>query len=286
MESARNQQFGLHTREDGVRITSTDNPNAKLIRKLRDRKFRRASGLFYVEGLRLVGEAIELGAAIEFLIFSPELLVSEFGADLILRAKAGGIPSLEVSANVFRSISLKERPQGIGAVVRQRWQHLDQVHSAPDDLWIVLGEVADPGNLGTILRTSDAVGAKGAILLNHSTDPYDPTAVRASMGAIFSQSLVRANLDEFAAWKGRTGCRVVGASGSAELDYHEAHYPNPLALMMGSERHGLGPAHLKLCDLVVRIPMVGRSDSLNLGVAAAVILYEIFNQRRENIACV
>ena len=284
MESARNKQIGLHAGGDGVRITSTDNPNAKLIRKLRDRKFRHASGLFYVEGLRLVGEAIELGAAIEFLIFSPELLVSEFGADLIIRAKASGIPSLEVSADVFHSISLKEGPQGIGAVARQRWQPMDLTLSATDDLWIVLNEVADPGNLGTILRTSDAVGAKGAILLDNSTDPYDPTAVRASMGAIFSQNLVRASLDEFADWKERTGCKVVGASGSAEQDYHKAHYPNPLALMMGSERHGLGPQHLNLCDLVVRIPMVGRSDSLNLAVAAAVILYEIFNQRRENAA--
>jgi RNA methyltransferase, TrmH family len=140
--------------------------------------------------------------------------------------------------------------------------------------------VADPGNLGTILRTNDAVGGRGVVLLDHSTDPYDPTAARASIGALFSQRLVKAGLDEFAEWKHRQSVPLVGTSGAAQADYQDYRYPQALVVLMGSEREGLDEKHLRLCDQVVRIPMVGRSDSLNLAVATAVVLYEVFNQKR------
>ncbi|HEX2979947.1 MAG TPA: RNA methyltransferase [Anaerolineaceae bacterium] len=149
-----------------------------------------------------------------------------------------------------------------------------------DRNWVALDSVADPGNLGTILRTNDAVGGAGVILLDHSTDPYDVTAVRASMGAVFSQRLVRASLSEFAAWKQRHSVAVIGTSDAAKMDYHQTHYPSPMVLLMGSEREGLTPQHIAICDLMVAIPMVGRSDSLNLAVATAVVLYEMFNQGR------
>ena len=141
--------------------------------------------------------------------------------------------------------------------------------------------IQDPGNLGTILRTLDAVGGSGLILLDHSTDPYDATALRASMGAVFSQQLVRASFSDFARWKQAGNFQLVGTSGSAREDYHEFSYPDPMVLLMGSERLGLQEEHLKLCDGLVAIPMVGRSDSLNLSVATGVVLYEIFNQRRQ-----
>ena len=158
---------------------------------------------------------------------------------------------------------------------------MEQVQPGADALWIALDSVADPGNLGTILRTSDAVGGKGIVLLDHSTDPYDPTAIRASMGAVFSQQLVRASLAEFARWKQHTPCAVIGTSDKAASDYQAVRYPAPLIVLMGSERQGLQEAHYQLCDDVVRIPMMGRSDSLNLAVATAVVLYEVFNQRRK-----
>jgi TrmH family RNA methyltransferase len=171
-------------------------------------------------------------------------------------------------------------------VVRQRWLPLGEARlEASDDLasntWVVLDSVADPGNLGTILRTHDAVGGMGVILLDQSTDPYDPSAVRGSMGALFTQSLARAKFSEFAEWKRRRGYAVIGTSDKAKVDYHSYEYPPALVLLMGSERQGLQEHHLALCDEVVGIPMLGKSDSLNLAVATAVVLYEILNQRRD-----
>ncbi|TLN13658.1 RNA methyltransferase, partial [bacterium] len=149
------------------------------------------------------------------------------------------------------------------------------------DCWVVLDSVADPGNLGTILRTSDSTGCRGVILLDQSTDPYDPSCIRASMGALFSQTLVKASFEEFTDWKRSTGIQVVGTSDKAQQNYHSYDYPRNLALLMGSERQGLQAKPLEICDSVVRIPMVGNSDSLNLAVATAVVLYEIFNQKQE-----
>lgn len=261
-------------------ITSSANPRLKAIRKLRDRKERQASQLFYVEGLRPVIEAVQLKVDIETIIYSPDLLTSEIGRKAIVRAKALNYEMLETSAQVFKSLSLKEDPQGIAAVARQRWLELDEVEIKSGELWVALVEVADPGNLGTILRTLDAVGGKGVILLDHSTDPYDPSAIRASMGAVFSLKITKTSLDSFSSWKLSNAVKVVGAAGSAAEDYHRVVYPDKMVLMMGSERQGFLPQHLGLCDQVVRIPMVGRSDSLNLAVATAVVLYEIFNQQR------
>ncbi len=291
-------------------ITSPANERVKAIRKLQERKARQESGLFTIEGLRIVAEAVEQQAAIDTLVVAPELLKSSFGQQLVAEQRARGVPVLEVSGEVFQRISLKEGPQGIAAVVRQRWLALEDVgfrpssrrdaetrrggdgEMRPTNTWVALDSVADPGNLGTILRTHDAVGGSGVILLDQSTDPYDPSAVRGSMGALFSQELVRATFAEFAAWKRRIDCprtrdrsraavRVIGTSDKARMDYHTYRYPPELVLLMGSERQGLSEEHLALCDAVVSIPMLGKSDSLNLAVATAVVLYEILNQRRE-----
>ncbi len=262
-------------------ITSTSNPQIKLARKLqRDRKERQQSGLFYIEGLRIAGEAVELGWEIDSWIAAPELLVSEFGQDLIEAQRRQGKPVLEVSGQVFKSMALKEGPQGIAALARQRWLPLEQVRLEGGSTWVALDAVADPGNLGTILRTLDGVGGAGIILLDQSTDPYDPSTVRASMGAIFSQKLVKVPFPAFAAWKRATGAVLIGTSDRGAVDYQETAYPQDVVLLMGSERHGLLEQHVAICDTIVRIPMVGRSDSLNLAVATAVILYEIFNQHR------
>lgn len=262
-------------------ITSASNERIKAIRRLQERKGRLESGLFYLEGLRIVGEALEAGAEVETLVFSAELLRSEFGHTLVEEFGAQGGQVLEVSREVFERLALKDGPQGIAAVVRQHWTSLDEVRMAPGKPWVALDSVADPGNLGTILRTNDSVGGQGVILLDQSTDPYDPSAVRGSMGALFDLKVVRCSLEEFAAWKGKTRVPVVGTSGTAQMDYHEYRYPLEMVLLMGSERQGLQERHLALCDALVRIPMVGKSDSLNLAVATAVTLYEMFNQWRD-----
>lgn len=262
-------------------ITSPANERIKRIRRLQDRKGREESGCFYLEGLRIVGEAIEAGARFEELVVAEELLRSEYGKGLVERFHAQGAPILFVSRDVFERLALKEGPQGIAAVVQQNWTSLEEVQVAPGKPWVALDSIADPGNLGTILRTNDAAGGQGVILLDQSTDPYDPTAVRASMGALFDQQIVRCSLEAFSRWKKHHQITVVGTSGEAELDYHTFTYPDQLILLMGSERQGLQPRHLEICDHLVRIPMVGKSDSLNLAVATAVTLYEVFNQRRD-----
>lgn len=268
-------------------ITSTSNERIKQVRKLYERKYRQDSGLFLIEGLRIVAEAAAQGAQFETLIVAPDFLKSDFGVNLVEEQRSRGVPVLEVGAEVFRRLSLKEGPQGLAAVVHQRWQPLETVRLEPGaggaaGTWVVLDSVADPGNLGTILRTHDAVGGAGVILLDQSTDPYDPSAVRGSMGALFSQRLVRSSFSDFARWKRQNGYPLIGTSDKAQADYHFFRYPPALLVLMGSERHGLQEHHLALCDAVVRIPMLGKSDSLNLAVATAVVLYEILNQRREN----
>jgi TrmH family RNA methyltransferase len=271
-------------------ITSLSNERIKTIRKLQDRKSRQESGLFYIEGLRIVAEALEQAAAgrakVDTLVVAPDLLKSSFGQQLVTEQRELGVPVLEVSSEVFERISLKEGPQGIAAVMQQQWQSVEETRlkvgqALASHTWVALDSVADPGNLGTILRTHDAVGGQGVILLDQTTDPYDPSAVRGSMGALFTQALVRASFSEFARWKRQHGYPVVGTSDKAEMDYHQYRYPPELVLLMGSERQGLQEHHLALCDAVVSIPMLGKSDSLNLAVATAVVLYEILNQRRE-----
>lgn len=265
-------------------ITSLSNPSIKAIRRLvRNRKARQEEGVFYLEGLRIVSEALKQNARIKTLIYSPDLLVSVYGQQLTRQAAEQGLPLLEVTAEVFQSFALKDGPQGIAALAEPQWTELNDVSLKGSDLWTALYQVADPGNLGTILRTMDAVGGRGVILLDFSTNPYDPAAVRASMGAVFSQKLVHTNLDAFREWKQTRSIPVIGTSDAVAGDYHDYAYPPAMVLLMGSERQGLPEITLRLCDGLVSIPMLGVCDSLNLSVAAGIVLYEIFNRRRDAI---
>src|SRR5581483_4363979 len=195
------------------------------IRGLRGRKERERSGLAFVEGIRPVVEAARQPATLETLVIAPGLLTSGLAHDLLREQRAAGTPCLYVSEAVFGTLTARERPQGLGAVVRQRWQRLEQVAHAEGGCWVALEAVQDPGNLGTILRTADAVGAAGVILLGPATDPYDPAAMRASMGAVFTQQLARAQPAEFAQWVRQRGIAVVGTSGAAPYDYRAIAYP-------------------------------------------------------------
>jgi TrmH family RNA methyltransferase len=254
-------------------ITSLNNSTVKQIRALRHRKERAVAGQFLVEGIRIVGEAVQTGAKIESLIVSPELLTSSFAYELVAEQRAAGVPCLNVAAKVFASLSGKEGPQGLAAVLRQRWDSLDDIWPQPNDLWIALDSPQDPGNLGAIMRTADAAGARGIILVGHSADPYDPGAIRASMGSVFAMRLVQTDVAAFRLWKGSQGIAVFGASGAATKSYREVTYPRPLVLLSGSEREGLSDQLLQVCDQLVSIPMVGRADSLNLAVATSIMLY-------------
>lgn len=264
-----------------MQISSASNPKVKFIRKLKDKKTRQESGLFYIEGLRIVIEAFAQKVPIEMLIVSNDLLQNERGLELVNQARQMQVEILEVSRELFSSIALKENPQGLAAVARQQMHKLDDLSVENFGLWTAFDSIADPGNLGTVMRTMDAVGGEGIILIDQSVDPYDPSAIRASMGALFSLKIVKTGLVEFSNWKKAHPVMMIGSSDKAVDGYSEISYPKDLILLMGSERQGMQPELEGLCDKVVRIPMIGSSDSLNLSIANAVILYEIFNQTHQ-----
>lgn len=264
-------------------ITSHSNPAIVAARKLLQPKERKASGAFLAEGLRVIAQAFDSGAMVQQLIYSPELLVSEFGQSLVEKGLALGISTLEVSQAVFTSLARKDTPQGIAAVIGQRWFPLSENAPVNNELWVALQAVQNPGNLGTILRTCDAVGAKGLLLLDDCTDPYDPAAVKASLGSIFTVPLMKSRLPEFQNWSANhPEVSVFGSSDKGAEDYTRARYVLPALLLMGSERQGLPAEYLALCRQTVRIPMEGACDSLNLSVAAGIILYEIYYQTRKH----
>lgn len=259
-------------------ITSRQNPAIKEIRGLRQRDERARTGLAFIDGTRSVAEAIQTGVAVERLVATPSRVRGAFAQGLVADAVARGVPYLEVSEEVFDSLCDSEGRQGLGAVVYQRWTPLEEARCEGSRTWVAMNAVQYPGNLGTIMRTLDSVGGAGIILLGSGTDPYHPAAVRASTGAIFNLQLVQTDLPRFARWKQRWGARVVAADVAGTASYRETAYTAPTILLMGAERDGLTEEQRALCDLLVRIPMIGRSDSLNLAVAASVILYEIFHQ--------
>jgi RNA methyltransferase, TrmH family len=263
-------------------ITSPANPTIKQIRALRQRKAREETNQCFIEGIRLVGEAIQSGAVIEQLIVAPDLLTSTFAQELVAEQARMGTSYLEVSAAVFESLSAKDGPQGIAAVVGQRWHSLATLPPPNGIGYIALDAIADPGNLGTIIRTADAVGSSGVILLGNTTDPYDPAALRGSMGALFAQPLARSSFAELQTWARQQGLMLIGTSDRGPTHFQQAHYNLPAVLLMGSEREGLTVEQQEACDLVVHIPMHGRSDSLNLAVATGVMAYELLRQRGQN----
>lgn len=262
-----------------VSISSTSNPRVRDIKALRLRKTRDQTGLCYVEGIRAVGEAIQAGAEIDTLVVAPRRLTSEFAQGLVAEAVDRDVPVLEVTTDVFRALSDRDGPQGLAAVVRQRWTEIDDITPEPGDRLVALDAIGDPGNLGTILRTCDASGTAGVILIGASTDPYDPAAVRAGMGAVFSSLVARTTFNHLRAWAELTGTALVGSSARGEVDYREADYGDPTLLLLGSEREGLSPEQRQACDTLVRIPMLGRSSSLNVAVATGLLLYEVLRRR-------
>ncbi len=262
-------------------ITSKQNKTVRAIRSLLDSKGRASTGLFLAEGLRAVIQALQSVAQIEHIVFNADELVSELGRQTVAQAESAGIPLLELSSEVLDSLARKEKPQGILAVVRQSWHKLSDLSEPITGLWIGLESIQSPGNLGTILRISDAVAAKGLILLENSTDPYDPAAVKASMGSIFTIPIYKASLAEFLAWlETQANLKVVGTSDRGAKDFSSFSYPSDCVLLMGSERQGLSDALLAACSDTVAIPMAGACDSLNIAVATGIIAYQAYLQKR------
>ena len=255
-----------------------------LSRLVQKREERQRTGLFYVEGMRFVSNAAKAKFEIVQLIVSPDLLTHPFGQGLAHSLRERGIPCTQVSGALYGELSRVEEPQGIAAVVRQRWETLDEILPEIGRPWIALDTLRSAGNLGTILRTADAVGAAGVLLVGPDIDIYEPAVIRATMGALFAMRCVRTDERSLTLWKRRTGLRLIGTSPSAKTDYQAVDYTRkPIALWLGGERLGMSGAQQSLCDGIGQIPMVGRSDSLNVGTATGVLLYEAFNQNRKRV---
>lgn len=261
-------------------ITSRANAKIKLARSLRQRKARQESGLFLVEGIRHVGEAVDAGASLQAIYFAPDLLHSEYASSLVEAQSQKGVECLALSTEAFASLADKENPQGILAVVRQPAYQMRDL-TAMDFPWVVaLVDPQDPGNLGTILRTIDAVGASALLLLDSQLDAFHPSAVRASMGSLFWHPIVSASFSEFSEWARKQEYTIYGTSAHGSLDYRLVDkYQTPRVLLLGSERQGLSREQAAACDVLLRLPMLGKSTSLNLAVAAGVMLYAMLEQR-------
>lgn len=258
-------------------ISSRSNPKIKQARLLRDKKGRQVSGLALVEGIHPVGEAaaaaVKGHVQIVAIYYAPALLKSDFGLELVAQQAGMGVPCHAVTEEVIQSISDKEHPQGIVAIVRPSRYSLADL-SAEDFPWgVALVSPQDAGNVGSIVRTIDAVGASGLILLENAVDAYHPNAVRASMGTLFWYPIVVASFSEFHAWLNREGYHLYGTSAHAQVDYRQIDYRQPCILLMGSEREGLTTEQQEACEIVIRLPMRGRASSLNLAVATGVMLY-------------
>jgi len=264
------------------RVTGFSNPLVKYLRSLREKKHRKRERRFLAEGLRLLTDAREAGILPEVLVMASGRETHPLLAALEGEVFAAGGDVVEMDEEVLAKVTGKDNPQAVAGVFAEFDTGLARIDRAAAPIWLVAHAMRDPGNLGTMLRTGDAVGAGGLILIDDCTDPFAVEAVRASMGAIFTQRLAQARWDEFIAWlRGGPG-QLVAASLRDARPYREAPYAAPCFLMVGNESRGLPVAYEDACDMRVTIPMLGRADSLNAAVAGAVLAYEALAGLRAN----
>ena len=248
--------------------------------KLRtSRAYRDATGLHAIEGIRNFVRAVDRGMEFAAILASDKLLKVPVARKLVRQARRAGVPYAALTPEQFRRVARLQRASGIAAVVRQHWTGLERANPADGLCWVALETVRSPGNFGSLIRSSDAVGGAGFILLDPAVDPFDPAVARGSMGSLFGQALIRSSHAALAAWADRHGLRVIGATPEGARCLHQATLPRNSVLMLGEERRGLTPQQRALCHELVRIPMTGSADSLNLGVAGSLLLYEVFRNR-------
>ena len=261
-------------------ITGFSNPLLKEIRGLREKKLRKRAGLFLAEGLRILTEAREAGFLPEMLFRVKDRPVHDLEVMLEAEVLGNGGDVVETNADIMAKLSGKDNAQAVIGVYRDHGTALININRSTAPIWLVAQAMRDPGNLGTMLRTGDAVGAGGLILIDDCTDPFSVESVRASMGAIFTQKIVQCRWEEFIAWLRAGDSQLVGTSLQTETDYQVARYSAPCFILTGNEAQGLPDDYESQCDLLVKIPMQGKADSLNAAVATAVMAYEVLNQFR------
>ena len=253
-------------------VTSLTNATVKAVRALHLRKAREESELFLAEGLKIITEAVELGHAPRTLLHGPDAGHPLLDKAIAATVAAGG-EVIEVTREILEKISRRDNPQMVIGVFAQLFTPLEALEPASAACWVALDRVRDPGNLGTVIRTADAAGCGGVILVGECCDPYSVEAVRATMGSVFAVRITRADAAEFLAWRASWPGSVVGTLLSATTDYRSADYRRPAMVLMGNEQAGLPPDLAAACDVAVKIPMRGRADSLNLSVATGIMIY-------------
>ncbi|MDQ3618545.1 MAG: RNA methyltransferase [Actinomycetota bacterium] len=256
-------------------IRSTANPLLKRARKLRQRKHRDGTGTFLAEGIQSVWQALEQRAPVEVILVSEDLLTSEAALELVRKHERRGVTVARLSGSAFETIAQREHPSGLAAIVGMERLALDDLAVKEGSLFVALHEVSNPGNLGSIIRTVDAIAGAGILLIGGSTDPWHPGAVKASMGTLFGVPVCRTSSEATLRWRERHRMQLVTTSAAGEHSYVGAAYRLPAIALFGSEGEGLPGDLVEAGDLCVRIPMSGAASSLNLAVSAGVLLYEI-----------
>ncbi|TPJ44092.1 RNA methyltransferase [Mesorhizobium sp. B2-5-13] len=257
-------------------VTSLANPLVKDIKALALKKFRDQQNAFMAEGLKLVIDALDLGWQIRTLVFAKAGRGNAAVEKVAARTVAAGGTVLEVSEKVLVAITRRDNPQMVVGVFSQKFLALKDIRADNGDVWVALDRVRDPGNLGTVIRTVDAVGARGIILVGDTTDPFSVETVRATMGSIFAVPVAKATTEAFLAWRGGFSGLVAGTHLKGAVDYRSVDFSRgPVLLMMGNEQQGLPESLAASCDRLLRIPQAGRADSLNLAVATGIMLFEI-----------
>jgi len=249
-------------------ITAFSNPLIKYVRDLRDKRHRKAARQFLAEGLRILTEARETGRLPRTLFYAAASANHPLVHALSMDVEEAGGESIQTTPDILSKLSGKDNPQAVVGVFDEFDAALEDLDRASAGIWLVAERLRDPGNLGTILRTGDAVGAGGLILIGESVDPFSVEAVRASMGALFE------------AWLRSGPGQLVGLSLDTETDYRAATYGAPTFLLTGNEAQGMPAEMAEGCDTLVKIPMLGKADSLNAAVATAVMAYEVLAQQR------
>jgi TrmH family RNA methyltransferase len=260
-----------------MEIASLSNPLVKRIKRLQEkRKYRRKDEAFFVEGYPFVSKAILCEAAVEVIVYCEALFVGEAERLLITQQKAKSVSCVAVSEAVFRHLSQRNNPDGLAAIIGSMRVELDSLAVVPTSAFVALVNMADPGNLGTLLRSMDAAGAAGCILVGRSTDPFHPRTVRASRGSVFTVRLAYApDMDAVWRWARSHQIHTIATSAKAKLSYWRTSYSFPLLLVMGNEHEGLDAATMGAADQLVGIPMQGAMSSLNVAVATSLMLYEV-----------
>ncbi|MXO72651.1 TrmH family RNA methyltransferase [Alteraurantiacibacter buctensis] len=259
-------------------ITGFSNPTVKHLRSLREKKHRKAAGQFMAEGLRLLTDALACGHVPQVLVMGEQRDPHPLLAKLEAAVERTGGEVIETSEEILSKITGKDNPQGVAGVFAEFDTSLAGIDRSAANIWLVAQALRDPGNLGTMLRTGDAVGAGGLILIDDCADPFSVEAVRASMGAVFTQKVAQASWGEFLPWLRSGAGQLVAASLRDAVPYRGAPYAAPCFVLVGNESRGLPEDYEAACDLRVTMPMKGRADSLNAAVAAAVLAYEVLDK--------